>query len=90
MAELADARDLKSRGKWYPYRFDSGLRQPKSPKIWDFLFYIDIVCLNNYWMLLGIVLIEKDLHHQIIMITMSLDEKLRKYMIEFMKITVFD
>lgn len=42
------------------------------------------------WMLLGIVLIEKDLHHQIIMITMSLDEKLRKYMIEFMKITVFD
>lgn len=37
-----------------------------------------------------IVLIEKDLHHQIIMITMSLDEKLRKYMIEFMKITVFD
>ena len=68
----------------------SGLRQPKSPKIWDFLFYIDIVCLNNYWMLLGIVLIEKDLHHQIIMITMSLDEKLRKYMIEFMKITVFD
>ena len=25
-----------------------------------------------------------------IMITMSLDEKLRKYMIEFMKITVFD
>ena len=39
---------------------------------------------------MGIVLIEKDLHHQIIMITMSLDEKLRKYMIEFMKITVFD
>ena len=37
-----------------------------------------------------IVLIEKDLHHQIIMIPMSLDEKLRKYMIEFMKITVFD
>ena len=35
-------------------------------------------------------MIEKDLHHQIIMITMSLDEKLRKYMIEFMKITVFD
>lgn len=32
----------------------------------------------------------KGLHHQIIMITMSLDEKLRKYMIEFMKITVFD
>lgn len=32
----------------------------------------------------------KDLHHQIIMIPMSLDEKLRKYMIEFMKITVFD
>ena len=39
---------------------------------------------------MGIVLIEKDLHHQIIMITMSLDEKLRKYMIEFMKITVFE
>ncbi len=45
---------------------------------------------DKYWMLLGIVLIEKDLHHQIIMIPMSLDEKLRKYMIEFMKITVFD
>ena len=28
--------------------------------------------------------------YNIDMITMSLDEKLRKYMIEFMKITVFD
>lgn len=32
----------------YLKRFDSGLRQPKSPKIWDFLFYIDIVYLNNF------------------------------------------
>ena len=26
VAELADARDLKSRGTFLPYRFDSGLR----------------------------------------------------------------
>ena len=27
VAELADARDLKSRGKKFPYRFDPGQRQ---------------------------------------------------------------
>ena len=30
MAELADARDLKSRGKKFPYRFDPGQRQVKN------------------------------------------------------------
>ena len=42
------ATSFLSRVILMPYRFDSGLRQPKSPKIWDFLFYIDIVYLNNF------------------------------------------
>ena len=40
VAELADARDLKSRGQKYPYRFDPGLRQNEKPLIFKGFFHV--------------------------------------------------
>ena len=44
VAELADARDLKSRGQKYPYRFDPGLRQNEKPLIFKGFFMSGTSC----------------------------------------------
>ena len=40
VAELADAQDLKSCGRWLPYRFDSGFRHQKNNTQFACYFFV--------------------------------------------------